>query len=439
LWLRSAGAAATFAAYLLPSRTLAATVTWVNAGTGNWVNGSNWDLGVPPSSASADIALINNGGTALIAGADVVSAGSITLGSSLTTDSGNLTMTGGQLTITNTDVRIGGNAAATAGNGRFDQSGGTVTMNAGNLNIGFGSGGAVGTYNLSGGSLTLASSNIIAIGNRGTGTVNQSGGILYARGSAANAANAVIQLGRNTATSSGSGTFTLGGGTAAASLFQFGNAVGLASSTNVFTLQGTGTLLTGTISILNTAANNTFNFAGGTLSATNINIPLINNGGVLRPDQLTFSGTGDLTSIVSGLIGTTTFSGTNSYVQTSIGMLAIDIAAAGLNDFIDIGAGTPIGTASLAGAIAINLLNGFNPSIGASFDILTADSITNTALVTGQTPAGNIFASSIFTGGDGRSVLRVTVIPEPASTGVLAIAGGWIFLRRRERRSVTPR
>ena len=401
-----------------------ANVTWTNAGTGNWFDGANWSTGTPPSSVTADVGIINNGGTAVINPADNVTTGSITLGFSLATDIGNLMMTGGSLTTTNTDIRIGGNALTTAGNGRFDQSGGTVTMNAGNLNIGIGSAGAVGTYNLSGGSMMLASANIMAIGNRGTGTVNQTGGTLYVRGSPANAATSLIQLGRNAAGGPGTGTFTLSGGTAVSGLFQFGNAVGLATSTNTFNLQGTGTLLTGTISIINIAATNNFNFVGGSLTATTVAIPLTNNGGTFRPQTLNFTGNGDVNNVVSNLVGTTTFSGASSYVQTSLGNLAIDIAGTGLNDFIDIGVGAPVGTASVAGTISINLLNGFNPSLGATFDILAADSVVNTASVIGLTSDGNGFSSSIATGGDGRQVLRLIVVPEPSTLIFLVMIVG---------------
>jgi hypothetical protein len=421
---------------LAPFHASAANITWINTGTGNWVDGVNWDTGNPPNSGGVtnDVGIINNGGTALIRLGDTVSTGSITLGVSLATDVGNLVMTGGSLTTTNTDIRIGGNAAATAGTGRFDQSGGTVTMNAGNLNVGFGSGGAVGTYNLSGGSLTVASANIMAIGNRGMGTVNQTGGTLYVRGSAANAATTVIQLGRNVTTGTGNGTFTLSGGTAAASLFQFGNAVGIAGSTNTFNLQGTGTLLVGTISVINTAATNSFNFLGGSLSATTVNIPLTNNGGVLRPQALSFTGTGDISNVVANVVGTMTFSGTNSYIQTGSSTLAIDISAASVNDVVDIGAGAPVGTATLAGTIALNLLNGFDPGLGSTFDILTADTIANTASISGTTPSGRLFNPTIVTGGDGREVLRLVVVPEPGSC-LLAAVGAAVFSGLRRRKS----
>jgi hypothetical protein len=281
------------------------------------------------------------------------------------------------------------------------------------LNVGFGSGGAVGTYNLSGGSLTVASANIMAIGNRGTGTVNQTGGTLYIRGSTGNAAMTVIQLGRNVAAGTGNGTFTLSGGTAAASLFQFGNAVGIAGSTNTFSLQGTGTLLTGTISIINTTATNSFNFLGGSLSATTVNIPLTNNGGVLRPQTLSFTGTGDISNVVTNVVGSMTFSGTNSYIQTGSGTLAIDIAAASVNDLCGYRSGRTRRDCDPGGTIALNLLNGFDPALGTTFDVLTADTIANTASISGTTPSGRLFSPTIVTGGDGREVLRLVVVPEP--------------------------
>ena len=65
----------------------------------------------------------------------------------------------------------------------------------------------------------------------------------------------------------------------------------------------------------------------GSLSATTINIPLSNSGGVLRTQTLPFSGTWDIANVMTNAVGTTTFSGTNSYTQSAAGILAIDIAA----------------------------------------------------------------------------------------------------------------
>jgi hypothetical protein len=412
----------------------AATVTWINPATGNWIDGPNWDAGSPPNSATGDVALINNGGTATINPADFISTGSLTLGSVAAT-SGTVVMNGGSLTTTTTDIRIGGNSLTVAGGtGRLDQFGGDIILNAGNVNVGIGPS-SVGTYNLNGGSLTVNSAAIMAIGNRGTGTVNQSGGILFVR-SQANPLNGLLELGRNTASIPGFGTFTLSGGTAAANLFRFGEAAQTsgAQSVNTLNLQGTGTLLTGTMSINNPAANNTFNFIGGSLTGRTISLSITNNGGTLRPASLFF---GDaltpppltIDGVITDPIGMTTFTGNSSYTQTLLGTLAIEIGALG-NDFVDIGQ-TGSGGASLGGTIALSLLNGFDPGLGATFNILTADTITSNAILTGSTPSGRTFAPMIVTGGDGRQVLQAVVVPEPASLVFAAAASLWIMVRRR--------
>jgi hypothetical protein len=430
----------TAASLFLGAQIHAATVTWT-AGTGNWIDGPNWNTGAPPNSGTADIALIDNAGMVNINPLEAITTGSLTLGSVAST-SGTVIMTGGTLTTTNTDIRIGGNALTTAGGtGRLDQSGGDILMNAGNLNIAIGPG-TMGTYNLSGGSLTINSAAIMAIGNRSMGTVNQSGGTLYVR-SQANPAAGVIQLGRNIAATPGFGTFTLSGGTAAASLFKFGetNQTSGEKAVNTFTLQGTGTLLTGTMSINNPAANNTFNFLGGSLTATTISLPITNNGGTLRPATLFFGDTaGNLppltpAGLTTNLIGSTTFTGNNSYTQTAAGNLSVELALSG-NDLIDIGA-TGTGSATLDGTISLSLLNGFDPAPGSTFDILKADSIVNNAVLTGATPSGRTFASTIITGGDGRQVLEVIVVPEPTSLAFAALAGlpmcAWRYRRANRR------
>jgi hypothetical protein len=145
--------------------------------------------------------------------------------------------------------------------------------------------------------------------------VSQTGGSIYVRG-ASNPANAVLQLGRNTAAIGASGSYELSGGTAAVNLLQFGNVVQTSGTpgTSVFTLSGTGTLLANTISIGNTAATSSFNFLGGSLSATTVNISLSNKGGVLDPATMTFGGA-DISTIVTNQVGTTTFAAGASYTQ----------------------------------------------------------------------------------------------------------------------------
>jgi hypothetical protein len=409
--------------------------------TGNWNDPLNWSTDIAPG--SSDAGRINNGGTALID----ETGGAVTTGFVILADapstSGNLRMTGATSRLTTAfDIRIGGNAATTGGTGVFDQLAGEIVMNGGNVNVGFGTNTdgttGIGTYNISSGSLQLSGSNIFAVGNRGVGTVNQSGGTIYVRGAGTTTgpATAILQLGRNVATVGASGTFTLSGGTAAATRVLFGNAVQTSgtASTNTFNLQGTGTLLTNEITIVNTAATNSFNFAGGTLRARAINIPLTNNGGTLSPAgfDLTIS-SADIAQIPINPVGTTTFSATNGYTQGASSNLAIDIAAPGSNDFVDIGSGASIASASISGRITVNLLNGFNPGLGSFFDVLSADTITNNASVIGTTPGGNFFAPSTVVGGDGREVLRLVVVPEPCAAALMAAATLTLAVRRGRR------
>jgi hypothetical protein len=164
---------------------------------------------------------------------------------------------------------------------------------------------------------------------------------------------------------------------------------------------------------------------------------LSNNGGTLRPAGFDLTiGAPDIASIPIDPIGTTTFGAANGYTQTAAGNLAIDIAGPGTNDFVDIGAGASIATTNLAGRITVNLLNNFNPALGSSFDILAADTVLNTAAVFGTTPSGNFFAPSTVIAGDGREVLRLTVIPEPGSIGLLASAFVTFSIGRRRKRIV---
>jgi hypothetical protein len=164
-------------------------------------------------------------------------------------------------------------------------------MNGGNFNVGFGLT-AVGTYTMSGGTLIENSGAIFAVGNRGLGTVNQSGGSIYVRGASA-VGTSVVQLGRNAATTGngfGSGRYDLSGGILATAFIRYGQVVSGAGviDTNTFNLRGAGRLITGTIEIFNTAATNSFNFTAAFSPQTRSAFPL--------PTMVGFSVLGPLTS-----------------------------------------------------------------------------------------------------------------------------------------------
>jgi hypothetical protein len=424
---RRAALAVVLAAAAITPAASAVTVKWTNPATGIWNDAANWDLGIPGN----DDAQVSNGGTVVIDDTQTVTTGFATLGVG-TGNSGFMKMTGGTLT-TNFDIRIGGNATTGGGTGVFDFSSGTIFMNGGNLNTGQGPT-SNGTINMLGGTLTVSSGTIFAVGNRGTGTVNQSGGDLYVRGGSA-PGTAFVQLGRNATTTIGNGNYNLSGGTLAVPLVKFGQAVGIAGSTNTFTLSGTGRLLTTDISVLNTAAANSFKITGGTLVARNIGLPITNTGGTLSPDTVDFSSAPtDIASIPVNPIGTVTLTGDNPYTQGPGGTLAIDLAGPGTNDLLDVG-GAGTAAAILAGNIKVNTVSGFDPALGDTFDICYADAITNTATVTGLTPSGNAFTATVRPAAafDGRDVLTLTVVPapEPATLSVLGILATAALVRRR--------
>ncbi|MEO6036753.1 MAG: PEP-CTERM sorting domain-containing protein [Verrucomicrobiota bacterium] len=409
----------------------AGNVWWVNSGAGNWDVGANWNNTNTPGliPTAADAAFINNGGTALIDSSMTIAAQFVILAAT-NGNTGFLNMSGGSLT-TSSDIRIGNSIAITGGTsggtGIINQSGGSVLLNGGNLNVGLGDS-AIGTYNLSAGSVSLAtaSGGIIAVGNRGSGTVNQTGGSIYARNAAG---NSQVNLGRNGVVGASnpgkaSGQYTLSGGDLTVVSLRYGNAVGAATgSVNTFNLQGTGSLTVSNISIINTAAANTFNFSGGTLTATSSGMSLANNGGKLSPATLAFGGSGvapnTAAEVVTSPVGTMTFLSGSSYSQGASGTLVIDLTPTG-NDFVSIGAAN---SAIIAGTISLNLASNYDPAPGSTFDILTAGLINNTATINGGTPSGYGFDSSIIAGGTGGQLLRLTVVPEPGTYALFGLSG----------------
>ena len=171
------------------------------------------------------------------------------------------------------------------------------------------------SYNLSGGDLSASSEEVLA-----TGTLTQTGGT-----------NNVDRL------SLGSGTNTQAAGT--------------------FTQAG-GTLVANKIDA--TAPGSQFNFTGGTLSVDAFNGNLVNAGGTLTP------GNSPGITVITG-----------DYTQLHDGTFDVEIGGLFQGteyDWLDVS-----GSATLDGALNVSLFDFgsglFNPSLGDSFDILTADTI----------------------------------------------------------------
>jgi len=352
------------------SQTLSADNIWQGS-TGSWFAAGNWNGGVAGSSAVADI---NNGGTAQISSGNAA-ASSINLGQS-SGQSGFVAITGGTLTVSVQEV------AGASGSGTITQSAGmNNSTNAFVLGAGTNSSG---TYYLSGtGTLTA----LEYIGEFGTGTMNQSGGTN-------NASTINMASGDLGAT----GHYYLSGGTLNAGSIFIGY-----SGTGVFSQTG-GQLAASSLDVVSSKSSLSIANASDT-SGT------VNNYG-----DLSLAGAGPSTTAGELSI-------TGNYDQTD----ELDIGIGGPSAGADFGFLNATGTASLFGTLDVTLSDGFTPSYGETFTILTAGTRTSSFATLNLTyPSGHFNIAYTST-----SVV-LTAIPEPGTLALIAIATP-LALRRRTR------
>lgn len=336
-----------------------------------------------------------NGGT-LIAGVVTKGAGTSTLN-----------IDGGILSVGSIFDPINASGGPTVPNNPNVLGGGNGSIDVVNFNVG-NAAGSSGNHTLSGiGTITAVNE---IIGNFGTGTFTQTGGIH------------TITNTLSLAASTGSvGTYNLNGGTlnvgqiirgAGTSAFIW--SAGTLNLTASDLTVGTGDLLSATLSLnanknlsapnetvaadgtinhaggANTVANTLtiaanagnggfYNLNGGTLHAANITV---NNGGTFNFNGGTLAVgqfTGNLTNLGGTLApgnspGTTNIVG--NYIQSNAGKFAVEIGGTGMGQFDSLHVS---GTASLDGTLKVSLFNLgsglFTPHAGDSFDILTAEQL----------------------------------------------------------------
>ena len=216
----------------------------------------------------------------------------------------------------------------------------------------------------------------------------------------------------------------------------------LSGSSPVFTVRGTGgvTLENGGSFTGNVTVDGGDLFINGGLTAATRPAISVTQSGLLG-GNLTTGTLGALIATTGTLSPGTAADATGTLIATAAGF-ALDVQAGGsmtiqIGGISDNDAFTINGQVRLAGDLLLSLINGFVPTVGSTFTIVSNDS---TDAVTGTfsgKPNGTAIpvASSIFTinyaGGDGNDV-TLTTVPEPMS-GAYVLAGlALLAVRRRK-------
>ncbi|WP_034296663.1 S-layer family protein [Herbaspirillum sp. RV1423] len=300
------------------------------------------------SGATLNLDYLSIGSATFTGTGNMVWTGNVSLDSTLTLAAGgpSLTMDGGnntQFVLASTDIQapatLNTNGAVTA-RGDVSLDPGVTWNNGGTLNVVTGNGEA--------NRLTVGGDGFL--NNLGGATINMSGptGIVATSGSFVNNANATLNLGTCSTLSVGS-----------------------------FTNNGT----------MNLAANSTIN--SGEFS-------FVNNGTITGSGKFTagqgFTNNGVVAPGGAGTVGTLRIEGT--YNQSSQGELKIDVAGDYSYDRLEVTAKSYLG-----GTLRTNLLGGYVPTLGTTFQVITGSSFAADGFF--RTVTGSIVGS-----GDNRQMLK---------------------------------
>lgn len=242
----------------------------------------------------------------------------------------------------------------------MNQSGGVATITP-SLHRGLA---LYGTYNLNGGLLDTFRAEITSL----------SGAVFEQTGGAHNVGTLLLSNHDPIAsTQTTTGEYNLRGGNLASSFTLLGNTINMIGAFNqtggthvsdtleIRSSSGTYNLSGGRLDATNIYVNNggNFNFDGGTLLVDNYSGNLVNKGGTIEPGA---------SPGITNIFG--------DYTQSIFGTYIAEIA--GLTQGSEYDLLNVTGTATLGGILDVNLLNtsSFTPSLGDTFDILMADTIS---------------------------------------------------------------
>lgn len=296
---------------------------------------------------------------------------------------------------------------------------------------------STGTINIAGGTLNYGAGQILAGGREGIATINVSSGTLTGTGTLVLGPGIIGNAATNT--TGGQGTLLVSGsGNVAIGTLQFGAAEqsfrtnkggegstaydllamsGGEVSAQTFLVKGSANLGTGTASGDTLSAS--VSFTGGTLTVNTIAMGLYQQGGTLSPGSGGSIGgglgVGSLNFIDVKTIGSTDvgiaqskWASQANYTQAAGGHLLIDLASGSSdptvssNDVVHVednvnGAYTT--SATLNGELDLRPANTYSPTIGDTFNVVTADTITDTSTIALDHLAPNyVFTKTIVSG-----------------------------------------
>ncbi|MBI5196177.1 MAG: hypothetical protein HZA10_07635 [Nitrospirae bacterium] len=301
--------------------------------------------------------------------------------------------------------------------------------------------------------------NILGITNNGTIIANQSTALLINPGSAGVTNNGTFRANSGSTLTVNDTLTNLAGNTLTGGTYYVTGTMRLPGAINInaasIILDGTSSnLYNGTSGTNNALANlNTNNGSFSILNDRDFTTAgnLTNSGAIIVGDnsilKINSTGTGMLTS--SGSIsGTGTINGDvvnsgsvmpglspdmltvdGNYTMDSSASLLIELA--GLTQGTEYDMLNVTGSAYLAGALSVDLLNGFTPTLGNSFTILSANNIYGTFNTYNLPALGNGMGWDVAYNANNVSLM---VTPEPMSA-ILFLSGASVFAVRRFRRA----
>lgn len=346
---------------------------------------------------------------------------------------GNLVVDGGTVTARMLEF---------AGDSTFTMNGGTVNSTARAVIFGE-TANKTFTADLKSGTINLNQTYGFHVADNGTATITQDGATVYANGvpGSATAEQVIGQF------SGADGTWNLKSGVLYAGMVQLGNYAGASGTINQTggASHFTSNLFVGGNHQDNSASGGSgaYVISGGTFDTPNTSPGTTGGFGYgdgMRSLEIGNHGGSGLFKIV----GNDATINVNRYAKSTLNLLTLgasgtleyDIDDSTVSIITVAGAGAAANykqNATLGGVIDLNLINGYSPAYGTTYDLLSAGTIFDNGYTLAAGDAGAWSLAITGTAGQGQ-LLQATylVVPEPASLGLVMLGGAALLARKRK-------